>query len=142
VKTSARNQYAGKVTKVKQGAVNDEVELDISGGQKIVAVVTRESSSSLGLRAGVDAIALIKASWVIVMTDDEGVKLSARNRLSGIVSRVVPGAVNSEIDIDLPGGTTVTAIITNQSRDSLGLKEGVRATAIFKASSVILGVRT
>jgi len=50
------------------------------------------------------------------------------------------GAVNSEILIDLEGGTTLVAIVTNESAQDLGLGEGAPAVAIFKASSVILGV--
>ena len=73
------------------------------------------------------------------MTDAEGAKFSARNRLTGKVSRLVPGAVNTEVVIDLNGGGSVAAIITNESRSALALAEGATATAIFKASSVIVG---
>ncbi|MBE7421367.1 MAG: nitrogen fixation protein NifQ [Zoogloeaceae bacterium] len=140
MKTSARNQFLGKVTAVKKGAVNDEIDLEILGGQKIVAIITRESTDSLGLKKGVEAFALIKASSVIVMTDDEGAKISARNRLAGTVSRVQAGAVNSEVVIELPGGGAIASIITNESADRLGLKVGTKASALFKASSVIIGV--
>ena len=51
-----------------------------------------------------------------------------------------PGAVNSEILIQLEGGATVAAIVTNDSAQELGLKQGSPAVAIFKASNVILGV--
>ncbi len=140
MKTSARNQYQGEITKVTAGAVNDEVELSLPGGQSIVAVVTRRSSEALGLKAGAQAFALIKASSVIVAADMEGARFSARNCLQGTVSQVVPGAVNTEVVIDLPGGTQVAAIITKQSAENLGLAVGKPATAIIKASSVILGV--
>ncbi len=139
MKTSARNQFHGKVTGVRRGAVNDEVEMEIAGGRKIVAVITHESTEGLGLHPGVEALALIKSSSVILVTDDEGARFSARNRLSGTVSRVQPGAVNTEVVIDLDG-VSVAAIVTNESSRALGLKPGVPATAIFKASSVILGV--
>ena len=49
MKTSARNQFLGKVTAIKKGAVNDEVDLEIAGGLKIVAIVTHESTEGLGL---------------------------------------------------------------------------------------------
>lgn len=140
MKTSARNQFLGKVTAVKKGAVNDEIELEILGGQKIVAIITRESTDILGLKRDAEAFALIKASSVIIMTDDEGAKLSARNRLAGTVSRVQPGAVNSEVVIELPGGGAIASIITNESVEKLGLKAGKKASALFKASSVIIGV--
>lgn len=139
MKTSARNQFLGRVTALKKGAVNDEVELEIMGGQKIVAIITCESTESLGLALGVEAFALIKASSVILMAKEHGAKLSARNRLAGRVARVQPGAVNTEVVIDLPGGGAIVAIITNESANALGLVPGTEAEAVFKASSVILG---
>lgn len=140
MKTSARNQFFGKVSRVKQGAVNDEIALEIGNGQTIVAIVTRESAETLGLQVGAEAFALVKSSSIIVMTDDEGARFSARNHLHGTVARLVPGAVNTEVVIDLPGGSTVAAMITNESALALGLKEGVAASAMFKASSVIVAV--
>ncbi len=71
---------------------------------------------------------------------DENIKTSARNRLTGTVVRCQEGAVNTEIVIELAGGKTVVAIITNESVRELGLKEGVRATALIKASHIILAV--
>ncbi|RYE92172.1 MAG: LysR family transcriptional regulator, partial [Oxalobacteraceae bacterium] len=52
MQTSARNQFFGTVTRVVPGAVNDEIELAIAGGQKIVAIVTRESTDNLALAPG------------------------------------------------------------------------------------------
>lgn len=140
MRTSARNQFFGTVTRVTQGAVNDEVALDIAGGQQIVAIVTRESAENLALAPGRQAFALIKSSSVIVMTGSDGARLSARNQLAGQVTRLMRGAVNSEVVIALAGGGSVAATITNESVDVLGLEEGAAATALFKASSVILGV--
>lgn len=140
LKTSARNQFLGRVSAVKRGAVNDEIALELAGGQVIVAIVTRESTENLGLAVGAEAFALVKASSIIVMTDSEGARLSARNQLTGSVLRVQPGAVNAEVVLALPGGASIAAIITNDSCASLGLVVGTAASAVFKASSVILGV--
>jgi molybdate transport system regulatory protein len=76
---------------------------------------------------------------VLIGLPDPGLRLSARNQLPGMVSRIMPGAVNTEVVIELDGGGTVAAIITNSSVAELGLAKGVHAVAIFKASSVILG---
>ncbi|HEY0502037.1 MAG TPA: TOBE domain-containing protein [Lysobacter sp.] len=138
--TSARNHLSGLVSRVTTGAVNDEVELELSGGGKIVAIVTRESAERMGLAVGGRAIALVKASSVIVGTDLEGVRLSTRNQLPGTVTRVVPGAVNTEVVIGIAGGNSIAAIVTNASAAQLELAEGIAATALFKASSVILAV--
>ncbi len=140
MKTSARNQFLGKVAHVKAGAVNDEIELEVAGGLKLVAIVTRESTEDLGLRVGAEAFALIKSSAIIVVTDFDGARFSARNRLNGTICRVQPGSVNTEVVIELPGGGSVVAIVTNDSSESLGLAVGKTASALFKASSVILGV--
>lgn len=140
MKTSARNQFLGTVETVTRGAVNDEVVLSIVGGQRIVAVVTHESAESLGLVPGARAFALVKASSVIVAVAAEGVRLSARNQLAGTVARVVPGAVNAEVTIALPGGGTIAATVTQGSAAMLELAAGMPATALFKASSVIVGV--
>lgn len=140
MKTSARNQFFGTVSRIVRGAVNDEIVLEIAGGHELVAIVTHESTETLGLRVGAQAFALVKSSSVVVMTGDAGARFSARNRLSGTVTRLVPGAVNTEVVIDLAGGGSVAAIITNESVGALALAEGDSATALFKASSVIVGV--
>ncbi len=139
MKTSARNQFAGVVSAVKTGAVNDEIELTVGQDTRIVAVVTRDSTESLGLRVGSQAFALVKASSVILASDLEGARLSARNQLAGTVATVNPGAVNTEVVVTLDGGVSMAAIVTNPSAESLGLENGKRVVAIFKASSVILG---
>ena len=140
MKTSARNQFLGTVARVKHGAVNDEIEMALAGGQKIVAIVTHESTEELGLAPGAQAFALVKASSIILVTGDEKAKFSARNRMSGTVARVQPGAVNTEVVLDLGAGGTLAAIITNESCITLGLAAGSKAAGIFKASSVILGI--
>lgn len=143
MKTSARNHFVGTVVSVRQGAVNDEVELAVAGGHRIVAVVTHESTETLGLAEGATAFALVKASSIIVATDLPPAKVSARNQLSGTVSHVERGAVNDEVVLtlgDAEGALTIAAIVTSASARALGLEPGVTATALFKASSVIVGV--
>lgn len=140
--TSARNHFTGTVTAITAGAVNDEVVLKLTGGELITAVVTHSSVENLGLKIGGEAVALVKASWVLVGVETRGkqLKLSARNQLRGTVERLTPGAVNTEVVMALKGGNSVAAIITNTSASELHLIEGAKVTAIFKASSVILGV--
>ena len=139
--TSARNHFSGKVVRIRKGAVNDEVELMISGGARLTAIITRESTQTLGLSVGGEAIALIKASWVAIALEGRSkLRVSARNQLRGVIKRLVPGAVNAEVVIELAGGNSVAAIITRQSAKDLDLVIGKRACAFFDASSVILGV--
>jgi len=67
-------------------------------------------------------------------------KLSARNILKGTVKKIMIGAVNAEIIIELPGGDQVISIVTKESVEGLGLAEGKSAYAIIKASNVMVGV--
>jgi len=140
MKVSARNVFKGTVSKIQEGAVNAEIVLQLPGGEPLVAVVTLASVKSLGLAVGKEAIALIKAPWVMLMTDSSGFRLSARNCLEGTVTRVSDGAVNAEVVVTLPGGTEVYSIVTREAVTELGLKAGVGATAVIKASHIILGV--
>ena len=67
-------------------------------------------------------------------------KLSARNILKGKVVKISKGAVNSEIILELPGGTQIVSIITNTSVESLELTKGKEAYAVIKASNVMVAV--
>lgn len=140
MKVSARNVFRGKVKQLRNGAVNAEVVVQLPGGNDLVAIVTEESVKSLGLAQGKDVVALIKAPWVMLMTDAEGIRLSARNCLAGTVKSVADGAVNAEVVLDLGGGSEVVAVVTRDAVAELGLAAGVKATAVIKASHVILGV--
>lgn len=67
-------------------------------------------------------------------------KMSARNMLKGKVKKVTAGAVNSEVIIELPGGTEVVSIITKASADGLGLAAGKEVYAVIKASNVMIAI--
>lgn len=140
LKTSARNQFLGRVSHVKAGSVNDEIELALAGGQRIVAIVTHESTGELGLAAGAEAFALIKAASVILVAGGGGARFSARNQMAGRVARLQSGAADTEVVLALDGGASIVAVIGNDSRIALALEVGGAASAIFEASSVILGV--
>jgi molybdopterin-binding protein len=67
-------------------------------------------------------------------------KISARNILKGRVIKIVQGAVNCEITLEVAPGVEVVSIITKTSVQSLGLAEGKEAFAVIKASSVMIAV--
>ncbi len=141
MRTSARNQFQGRVVRFTEGAVNDVVAVDIGGGIEISSVITHEAAQALDLlREGREVQVLIKASFVILCEDVEGMRYSARNRLCGIVSRIQPGAVNAEVKIDLSAGRTLTSIVTMDAVNEGWLKEGGRACALVKAPHVVLAV--
>jgi len=140
MKVSARNVLAGTVEKVTKGAVNAEIDLQLEGGEKIAAIITNASANALKLKKGTAAFAVVKASEVMIGTEMDSAKLSARNVLEGVVSKVQEGAVNSEVTLTLPGGSKVVASITKASVKRLGLKKGTKASAVIKASNVMVGV--
>lgn len=140
MKSSARNQFYGQVTRIQSGSVNSELEIALKGDDQIVAVITHESEESLDLKVGSEVWVLVKASWVILSVDEGDIRLSAQNRLCGTISRLTCGEVNCDVVLTLAGGNTVSAIVTRDSVEQMGLKVGVKACALFQASSVILGV--
>jgi molybdate transport system regulatory protein len=140
MKVSARNTFSGTVTNITKGAVNAEVTLSLKGGIPLTAVITNGAIDNLGLKTGSEAYAIIKASSVIIGTDLHDAKVSARNIFCGIIAKVIEGPVNTEVDIEIGGGNTVSAVITHGSSTRLELTAGGHACAMFKASSVIIGL--
>ena len=135
--TSARNTLYGTIDSVVNGVVQAEVVLSV-GSEKIVATLTNESVKNLELTVGSSAYALIKSSSVILATN-KPMRISARNVLSAKVIEVIKGAVNAEIKMSL-GNAVLTSIITNESCTELMMKKDDEVYAIFKASSVIIGM--
>lgn len=140
MRTSARNQWEGTISAVRAGAVNDEVEITLTPGVRITAIVTRASAASLGLRVHQHVLALVKAPAVMLAVDLGNARISADNRLDGAVARVTEGAVNAEVVVATDGGVEVVAIVPQGSVEALGLREGARVTALVKPSEVVLAV--
>jgi molybdate transport system regulatory protein len=140
MKVSARNIFACTISGLTKGAVNSEVILTMKGGDELVSVITNESVENLGLHVGTDAYALIKASAILIAKDLEETRLSTRNILKGKIIKLIEGAVNTEVILELSGGNTISAIITNASSESLSLRESDPVCAICNSSDIILGV--
>lgn len=141
MKTTARNQFAGTVTDVDVGPVSAQVTIGLKTGDEITATMTSAAAKRLKLKKGKEALALIKASAVVLVTDFSGWQLSARNQLGGTISRIEKGAVSSLVAVTLPGGAVITATVTNEGVDALGMKVGTPATAVFKAYSVMVATQ-
>ena len=69
MKLSARNVLKGKIKNIIEGSVNDEVVVELPGGQEVVAMITKSSARNLGLGLGKDVFAVIKASSVMIAVD-------------------------------------------------------------------------
>lgn len=137
---SARNVFKGKISALKEGPINAEVEITTVGGDVIVAMVTDASLKSLGLAVGEDAVAVVKAPWVTLLSGAPEYRFSARNQVKGAVRGFVRGGAMCEVKLALPGGSTLSALITNEAVADMGLTEGSPVVAMFKASHVLVGV--
>ena len=107
---------------------------------RIVAQITLKSLAELALAEGSEVWALVKAQWITLAAGTDTLRVSARNRFRGKVAKVVPGAVNSEVQVDVGGGALVTSVITKESAETLGIAVGQDIWAFFKAGNVILAV--
>jgi molybdopterin-binding protein len=77
----------------------------------------------------------------LATTEEKSVmKLSARNQIAGTIKAVKPGATTTHVTIEVSPAVTITASITNEAAEELGLKPGMQATAVIKASDVMVGV--
>lgn len=138
MKLSARNQFAGKVVKIDDGAVNGIVALDVNG-TPVSATISMAAIKELGLEPGKKAYAVIKATEVMVGKGSH-LPLSARNQFPGQVLAVEKGAVNSIVKMSVLSGNTLSATISNAAVEELVLAPGEEALAVIKATSVMIGV--
>lgn len=141
MKTTARNQFAGHVKALEIGPISATVTISLKSGDDITATMTADAAKRLKLKKGKEALALVKASAIVLVTDFAGWQLSARNQLAGTVSRIERGAVSSLVILTLPGGAAITASVTNEGVQALDLKVGTPATAVFKAYAVMVAAQ-
>lgn len=136
---SADNQLAGRISQIIEGAVNNEVHLQLSNGQELVAILTRHSCEQMELAVGIDALALIQASAIMLACPDPNLQISARNQLTGQIRHIDTGAVNSVITVDLGAAVSLTASITRHSAQTMQLKNEDKIMLLIKAPNIIIG---
>lgn len=139
IKASARNQFFGKIVAIRCGDTDAEVLVTLKGGETLVAALAATSVAELGLTVGGETVVLMNAADIVVVSDFGGYRLSARNQLHGVISRLQKGAVNAEVVIALPGGDSIVSTVTNQSVETLQLRTGMPAAAVFKSNAALLG---
>jgi molybdate transport system regulatory protein len=135
---SARNQLKGKIVSIQEGTVNGMVALKTDGGDTFTSTISKEAVKELGLAPGKEAIAVIKATEVMIGLGE--MKLSARNQLAGEIVNVQEGAVNAIVTVKTDGGSTLYATISMLGIKELGIAPGVKAKAVIKATSVMIAV--
>lgn len=137
MKLSARNQIAGKITAIEEGAVNAIVRMD-ANGTTVTGTISMAAVKDLGLAVGKEAVAVIKATEMMVGLGQ--MRLSARNQFPGKVTAIDEGAVNAIVHLDACGGNQLSATISMAAVRELGLTVGCDAVAVVKATSVMFGV--
>lgn len=140
-KTSARNSFVGKVTRILEGDIQTMVTLVTLGGYELSSVITNESAERLSLRTGTLLTAEIKEPWVMVAAGAHPPATSCANTLSGTVSRILRGKSTTELILTLSDGTEVCALMTTPSDEALGLQKGDGAWALIDAFAVILRIQ-
>ena len=136
MKLSARNQFKGIVTNVNEGAVNGIVSIKVND-EVVSSTISMNAIKELGLKEGVEAVAIIKATEVMIAT--ELPKISARNKFKGTAKNIQVGAVNDIVTLETKIGV-FTSTISKNAVEELELAVGKEAYAIVKATSVMVGV--
>jgi molybdate transport system regulatory protein len=133
---SIRNQLDGTVTSVSTGEVMATVKTRLSGGPEITAAITLEAVKELGLAAGSSVRVLIKSTEVSLATGPVN-GISIRNQLAGEITGIAAGAAMATVKVSVAGGE-LTAAITKDAVDELGLAVGTAVVALVKSTEVSL----
>jgi molybdate transport system regulatory protein len=133
---SIRNQLDATVTAVKTGEAMATVKARLPGGQDITAAITREAVEDLGLTEGKPVRVLVKSTEVSLATGRLN-GISIRNRLPGRVVGIAAGEAMAAVKISIDGGE-LTAAITREAVDELGLAGGSPVVALVKSTEVSL----
>jgi len=137
-KTSARNAFFGKITRITKGDIQSAVELSTMNGETVSTVITNGSLARLGLSAGKIIAAEVKAPWVILHKSTKEPACSAENRFSGTVTRIRSGEINTEYVIRISDDTELCAIVNTDRARILGIRERDTVWAVFNANAVVL----
>jgi molybdate transport system regulatory protein len=139
LRTSARNQLLARVRQIHADGLNDRIELELPGaGQLLTALITHASTERLNLKPGDDVFALVKASWVRLIADDEIAQQYPDQLLVGQIQQLERGAVETEVQIQLSGGTQLTSVLNSGQIAALTLRVGGTVRARIDPEQIIL----
>lgn len=136
---SARNVLPARIRALRDDGMTSRLDLELGGGEVLVATVAKSSVLELGLRAADEVLAMVKAPWLTVVVGDAASGLSSPNALVGEVTRVLPGAVNAELWMRTRGGNELVAILPRDAVHECGLQAGSTATAVISPADVVIG---
>jgi molybdate transport system regulatory protein len=137
-KTSARNSFFGKIRSIKKGDIQAKVQMITVGGDVVTTVITNDSLSRLGLKAGSLITAEVKAPWVILQKSDKEPESSAENRFFGTIIRINKGEITTEYVVRISDGTELCSIVTTDNAHQMGFQEKDQVWIIFNSYSVVL----
>ncbi|ORT59371.1 TOBE domain-containing protein [Streptomyces sp. CB03238] len=133
---SIRNQIPGTVVSVTPGEVMATVKVRLDGGQDLTAAITVDAVKDLGINQGSAVRVLVKSTEVSLATGPvQG--LSIRNQLPGTVTDIATGGAMAGVKIDVRGAE-LTAAITKEAADDLGLAAGASVVALIKSTEISL----
>ncbi|MFG2888397.1 molybdopterin-binding protein [Streptomyces sp. NPDC048248] len=133
---SIRNQLPGTITSVTAGEAMATVKVRLIGGQEITAAITADAVKDLGFAEGAAVKALVKSTEVSLATAPvDG--LSIRNQIAGTVTDVATGNAMGSVKVSVEGGE-LTAAITKDAVEALGLAAGSSVVALIKSTEVSL----
>lgn len=142
MRTSARNQFATRVTALSERGGLVDVRLQLgdaeaaASGPTLLATITPESAELLGLAPGREVWALVKAPAVRLVVRPARRPPPGRNQLAGRVVQLRPGATRTAVTLDLGGGEALHAAVPAQA--AAALQPGDAAWAVFDGDQVVL----
>ena len=139
-KTSARNSFFGKISSIKKGDIQAKVEMITQSGDIVTTIITRESLSRLGLKAGSLITAEVKAPWVILQKSDREPESTAENRFAGNIVRINKGETTTEYVVRISDGTELCSIVSTENARLMGFKEDDRVWVIFNSFAAVLHI--
>jgi molybdate transport system regulatory protein len=137
-RTSARNSFFGKISAIRRGDIQTQVELGTIGGHRVTTVITNDSLARLGLQPGMLISAEVKAPWVWLQKGEPEPACSAENKFQGIVKRLIIGRVTTEYVVNLADGTELCSVVSSAGRRRLALHEGDPVWVMFNSFAVVL----
>lgn len=134
---SARNQLLGIIQKIEIEKVSATVYVKLKNDYVITSVITAGAVENLALKEEDEVIVIIKSNSVI-LSIDEKINISARNKLNGVIEKIYLGEVNAEVIVNI-GGDLIACVITKNSAQELNIKIGDKGTIVVKSSDVMIG---
>jgi molybdate transport system regulatory protein len=139
-KTSARNSFFGKIRSIRKGDIQTKVEMMTVGGDIVTTVITNDSLSRLGLKAGSLITAEVKAPWVILQKSDGEPQTTAENRFAGTIARINKGEITTEYVVRISDGTELCSVVTTENASKMGFQENDKVWVVFNSFSVVLHI--